>query len=50
MMKISTLNKPQYRNMGEAARARIMPYTPQRLGAELHSLYQQLLSGAAEDR
>ncbi|YCH30425.1 glycosyltransferase family 4 protein [Erwinia sp. D4-22] len=42
--------KTQNSAMGDAARARIEPYTPQRLGAELHSLYQQLLSGAAEDR
>lgn len=29
--------------MSEAARSRILPYTPQRLAAELHSLYQQVL-------
>ncbi|MGD8165251.1 hypothetical protein [Pantoea sp. FN0307] len=49
-MKVLTLNKPQHCNLGDAARARITPYTPQRLGAELHALYLQLLAGAAEER
>lgn len=29
--------------MGDAARARILPYSPQRLASELHALYQQVL-------
>ena len=36
----------QHSAMGEAARRRIMPYTPQHLAQSLNSLYQQVLTSA----
>jgi len=36
-------SKSQNSAMGDAARDRILPYTPQRLASELTSLYQKVL-------